>query len=117
MRLDNVNLTLTDNTVNFNLVSYNKEIDVAQGEFSGFEESINYSQSGYISIKGITKGVNLSSIDVSMPISISSSNINIDDMDLTISDVKIDVEQTNFSTDIKVTNINKDVKKDKQGIF
>ena len=111
LRLDNVNLTLTDNTVNFNLVSYNKEIDVAQGEFSGFEESINYSQSGYISIKGITKGVNLSSIDVSMPISISSSNINIDDMDLTISDVKIDVEQTNFSTDIKVTNINKDVKK------
>ena len=107
LRLDNVNLTLTDNTVNFNLVSYNKEIDVAQGEFSGFEESINYSQSGYISIKGITKGVNLSSIDVSMPISISSSNINIDDMDLTISDVKIDVEQTNFSTDIKVTKINK----------
>ena len=111
LRLDNVNLTLTDNIVNFNLVSYNKEIDAAQGEFSGFEESIDYSQSGYISIKGITKGVNLSSIDVSMPISISSSNINIDDMDLTVSDLKIDVEQTNFSTDIKVTNINKDVKK------
>ena len=110
LSLDNVNLTLTDNIVSFNLVSYNKEIDAAQGEFSGFAESINYSQSGYISIKGITKGVNLSSIDISMPISISSSNINIEDMDLAISDVKIDVEQTNFSTDINVTNINKDVK-------
>lgn len=111
LNLNNVKLTLTDNTVNFNLIQYNKEIQTSNGSFSGFAETINYSQSGTISISGITSGIAQSTQEIAMPLSISSSNMTISDMDLAISNVKIDVEQTNFDTDVNIDNINKDVKK------
>lgn len=111
LNLDGVNLTLTDNTVNFNLDNYNKTIQTNNGRFSGFEETINYSQTGTLSISGETGGVTLSSLNIDMPISLSSSNMTISDMDLAISNVRIDVAQTNFSTDVNISNINKDVKK------
>ena len=111
LNLDGVNLTLTDNTVYFNLNNYKKIIQTNNGKFSGFEETINYSQTGALSISGTTTGVTLPALNVDMPISLSSSNMTISDMNLAISNVKIDVGQTDFSTDVNITNINKDVKK------
>ncbi len=109
--VSNVPFTLTDNTITFYLDSYNKEIEINNGTFSGFQETITYTNAGAIKISGTTNGIAATTLQTEIPITLSSEKLTISDMDLTISNKEIDIEQTLFDTDINVTGINKDVKK------